>query len=116
MILRKLAELKFPKKKGIRKTKYYDQKEKCWVLTIENDKKNSYHVYMITIEEEVKLYNFFDSKIAGFQVDEEFALQSTKRRVRELIERCEVGWKECPMELFQKVQLQQLGDTTMSQN
>ena len=117
ILIDKAIESKFPKKRGVRKSKIYDPKEDCWFMTREVDRKNLFQIYVIKEEgETIRIYKFFDSKIAGFIQDEGFTLQSTRAKVKEMMNRCKVRWQDCPVDIIQIAELSQSKDTTMSQN
>ena len=117
ILIDKAIESKFPKKRGVRKSKIYDPKEECWFMVREVDRKNLFQIYVIKEEGEViRIYKFFDSKIAGFIQDEGFTLQSTRAKVKEMMNRCKVRWQDCPVDIIQIAELSQSKDTTMSQN
>lgn len=117
ILIDKAIESKFPKKRGVRKSKIYDPKEECWFMVREVDRKNLFQIYVIKEEgEAIRIYKFFDSKIAGFIQDEGFTLQSTRAKVKEMMNRCKVRWQDCPVDIIQIAELSQSKDTTMSQN
>lgn len=113
LYVNKVIEKRFPKKKGIRKSKFFDNSEQAWFLVVETDRKNLYQIYVLKeTEKQIRMYNFFNSSVAQFVMDEEFTLQSTREKVKDLKQRCKTGWRECQVEIFTKERLNPSEATT----